>query len=294
MLRARMASLAGNLIRLARPHDWAKAAFVLLPVPFALRAGSSLSIGTFALGIAAFCAISSGVYVLNDLRDVEADRAHPRKRRRPIASGAVSPRVAGVYGVALLAAGLALAAATGHPRVVAYLVVYIAINAFYTLAGKQIPILDVFLIASGFVLRVLVGCALVDAPPSNWLLTCSLWVALFLGFAKRRSDFARGSGAEAAPARIGYTASFLDQAMGIAAGVTLVSYALYSQEAAVFVKGRELAGMPFVAFGLLHYLRLAHGDQVRVGPVEMAWESRALQLCSLGWLAATLWSLGAF
>ena len=293
MLPARMPRLA-DLVRLARPHDWAKSVFVLLPVPFAIRAGASLALGTLALGVAAFCLVASGVYVLNDLRDVEADRAHPRKRQRPIASGAVPPRVALVYGLALLAAGLALAAATRHPTVLAYLFVYMTINAFYTLAGKRIPVLDVFLIASGFVLRVLVGCALLDAPPSNWLLTCSLWVALFLGFAKRRADFARGSGAEAGPVRIGYTASFLDQAMSIAAGVTLVSYALYSQEASVFVKGRELAGMPFVAFGLLHYLRLAHGDLVRVGPVEMAWSSRALQLCSLGWLLATLWSLGAF
>ena len=87
---------------------------------------------------------------------------------------------------------------------------------------------------------------------------------------------------------------FLDQAMGVATAVTLVSYALYSQEAAVFVKGRELAGMPFVAFGLLYYLRLAHVDAVRVGPVEMAWSSRPLQLCALGWLVATSWSLGAF
>ncbi len=293
MLAARMPRLA-DLIRLARPYDWAKSVFVLLPVPFALRAGASLSIGIFAVGVAAFSLVASGVYVLNDLRDVEADRAHPKKRLRPIASGAVPPRAAGVWGAVLLAGGLALGVATGRRAVVAYLLVYVAINAYYTLAGKRIPILDVFLIAAGFVLRVLVGCALVDAAPSNWLLICSLWLALFLGFAKRRSDFARGSGAEAGPVRIGYTASFLDQAMGVAAGVTLVSYAIYSQEAAVFVKGRELAGMPFVAFGLLHYLRLAHADLVRVGPVEMAWSSRALQVCSLAWLVATLWSLGAF
>jgi 4-hydroxybenzoate polyprenyltransferase len=292
MLPGRMPRLA-DLIRLARPHDWAKSVFVLLPVPFALRAGASLSLGTFALGVAAFSLVASSVYVLNDLRDVEADRAHPKKRRRPIASGAVPPGAAAVWGLVLLAGALALGVATGRRAVVAYLVVYVAINAFYTLAGKRIPILDVFLIAAGFVLRVLVGCALVDAAPSNWLLTCSLWLALFLGFAKRRSDFARGSGAEAGPVRIGYTAAFLDQAMGIAAGVTLVSYAIYSQEAAVFVKGRELAGMPFVAFGLLHYLRLAHSDLVRVSPVEMAWSSRALQVCSLAWLVATLWSLGA-
>jgi 4-hydroxybenzoate polyprenyltransferase len=187
-----------------------------------------------------------------------------------------------------------LAFATGHRSVPVYMAVYVAGNALYTFVGKHVPILDVFLLGSFYVLRVLVGCALVDAAPSNWLLTCSLWVALFLGFAKRRADFARGSGAEAQPARIGYTASFLDQAMGIAAGITLVSYALYSQEAQVFANGRELAGMPFVAFGLLHYLRLAHMDQVRVGPAEVAWSSRTIQICAIGWLVATLWSLGAF
>lgn len=289
-----MPSLVADLVRLARPRDWAKSVFVLLPLPFALRAGAQLSLRDFALGVAAFCVTASGVYVWNDLRDADADRAHPRKRTRPIASGAVSAAAAAAWGSSLLVAGLVLAAATGHGAVLACLVAYVAINAFYTLYGKLIPILDVFLLGSFYVLRVLVGCALVDARPSNWLLTCSLWVALFLAFAKRRADFARGSGAEVQPLRIGYTAPFLDQAMSIAAGITLVSYALYSQEATVFREGRELAGMPFVAFGLLHYLRLAHLDLVRVGPVEMAWRSRALQLCSLGWLAATLWSLGAF
>jgi len=282
------------LIRLARPRDWAKAVFVLLPVPFAWRAGATFSVRDLAIGVLAFCLTASAVYVMNDLRDAEADRAHPRKRKRPIAAGAVPARVAAPFGLALLALGFALAFSTGHARVVAYLAVYVATNVVYSLGAKQVPILDVFLLASGFVLRVLTGCALVDAPPSNWLLTCSLWVALFLGFAKRRADFARGMGAEDQPTRIGYSAGFLDQAMSIAASVTLMSYALYSQEAAVFVRGRELAGMPFVAFGLLHYLRLAYMDLVRVSPVEMAWHSHAIQLCSLGWLAATLWSLGVF
>jgi 4-hydroxybenzoate polyprenyltransferase len=289
-----MSGRLSDLIQLARPRDWAKSVFVLLPLPFALRAGATLDPLALALGVAAFCLTASAVYVGNDVRDADADRAHPRKKRRPIASGAVPPRVAIPYGVALLLSGMALGFASGHPAVPVYLAIYVLANVVYTFVGKHVPILDVFLLASGFVLRVLVGCALVDARPSNWLLTVSLWVALFLGFAKRRADFARGAGAEEQPRRIGYTASFLDQAMSIAAGVTLVSYALYSQEAAVFVEGRELAGMPFVAFGLLHYLRLAHIDEVRVGPVEMAWQSRALQLCALAWMVATSWSLGAF
>ena len=281
-----------ELIRLARPRDWAKAVFIALPLPFALRAGAKIDPIGLAVGVAAFCITASGVYVLNDLRDAEADRAHPQKRQRPIASGAVPPRVALPYGIGLLAAGLALGVASGHRAVGGLLLVYVALNALYTLGGKEVPLLDVFLLAAGFLLRVLVGCALVDAPPSTWLLICSFWVALFLSFAKRRADLARGKGAEERPARLGYSASFLDQAMGIAVGITLLSYSLYSQEAKVFLPGRELAGLPFVAFGLLHYLRLANLNQVLVSPVEMAYGSRTLQVCGLGWLIATAWSLG--
>ena len=280
------------LVRLARPRDWAKAVFILLPVPFALRAGSTLEPVGFALGVAAFCLVSSGVYVVNDLRDAEADRADPHKCRRPIASGAVPPRVALPYGLALLAAGFALGFASGHRSVVTLLAIYVALNGIYSFGGKDVALLDVFLLASGFLLRVLVGCALTDAVPSTWLLLCSFWVALFLAFGKRRSDFARGSGAEERPTRLGYSATFLDQVMGISAGIALLSYSLYSQEAKVFIPGRELAGVPFIAFGLLHYLRLAHLNLVAVSPVEMAWGSRTLQVCALGWLLATAWSLG--
>ena len=286
-------SMVKALVRLARPRDWAKSVFIVLPLPFALRAGATIEPVGFALGVVAFCITASGVYALNDLRDAESDRAHPQKRHRPIASGAVPPKVALPYGVALLVAGLALGFASGHRAVGDLLLVYVALNAVYTLGGKNVPLLDVFLLAAGFLLRVLVGCALVDAPPSTWLLICSFWVALFLSFAKRRADLARGKGAEERPARLGYNAGFLDQAMGISVGITLLSYSLYSQEAKVFLPGRELAGLPFVAFGLLHYLRLASLNQVIVSPVEMAYGSRTLQVCALGWLLATAWSLGA-
>ncbi len=281
-------------VRLARPRDWAKSVFVLLPVPFAVRAGARLEPIELGLGVLAFCLTSSAVYVFNDLRDVEADRAHPQKRQRPIASGAISPTGAGLYAAGLLAAGIALGWASGHPTVVLLLALYVGLNLIYSLGAKHQPLVDVFLLASGFLLRVLAGCALMGVPPSNWLLTCTLWVALFLAFAKRRADLSRGMGAAQRPALKGYSLNFLDHAMSLSAGICLLSYGLYSQDAGIFVPGRELAGMPFVAFGLLHYLRLAQVDQIEVSPVEMAYGSRALQICSLGWLAATAWSLGWF
>lgn len=284
-----------DLVRLARPRDWAKAVFILLPVPFAVRGGEAeLSPLAFAAGVAGFCLASSGLYALNDVRDAEADRAHPAKRHRPVASGAVPVRVALAWGAALVAAGLGLAAASGRPAVVALVAVYLALNAVYTLGAKEVALVDVFLLASGFLLRVLVGCALVGAPPSNWLLLCSVWVALFLGFGKRRADLTRGMGAEARSVRLGYTEGFLDHAMGIAAGIALLSYSLYSQESHAFAAGRELAGLPFAAFGMLHVLRIAHQGELRDAPVELAWRSRTLQVCTLGWALATAWSLGLF
>ncbi|MEB2345619.1 MAG: UbiA prenyltransferase family protein [Deltaproteobacteria bacterium] len=287
--------MLAKLVRLARPRDWAKAVFILLPVPFALRAGEGrLDPLVLALGIAAFCLTSSGVYALNDVRDAPDDRTHPTKRARPVASGEVSARAAIAWGVALLVAGLSLGLATGRAAAVALLLAYLAINAAYTLGAKGIPLLDVFLLASGFLLRVAFGCALVGAPPSSWLLLCTAWIALFLGFGKRRADLTCGAAAARRSQRLGYTGGFLDHAMGIAASLAMLSYALYGHEAGAFVAGRELAGLPFVAFGFLHVLRIAHLDELRDAPVELAWRSRILQLCGAGWVVATAWSLGLF
>lgn len=284
-----------HLVRLARPRDWAKAVFILLPVPFALRAGQGeLDVVSFATGTLGFCLASSAVYALNDVRDADADRRHPTKRTRPVASGAVPERVALVWGAGLAVLGLLLAAATGRPAVPALVVVYLAVNACYSLGAKNQPLLDVFLLASGFLIRVLVGCALVGAPPSSWLLLCTFWIALFLAFGKRRADLVRGTGADDRPKRLGYTEGFLDHAMGIAAGIAMLAYSLYGHEAGAFVPGRELAGLPFVAFGFLHLLRLAHQGELRDAPVELAFRSRTLQACGAGWALATAWSVGLF
>lgn len=282
-----------HLVRLARPRDWAKSVFILLPVPFALRAGQGqLDPLLFATGVLGFCLASSGVYAFNDVRDAASDRLHPTKRRRPVAAGAVPERIALAWGAGLVLAGLALSAATGRAAELALVVVYLVLNAVYTLGGKNVPLVDVFLLASGFLIRVLVGCALIGAPPSSWLLLCTVWIALFLAFGKRRADLTRGIGAEDRPKRLGYTAGFLDHAMGIAAGIAMLAYSLYGHETGAFVPGRELASLPFVAFGFLHVLRVAHLDELRDAPVELAFRSRALQVCGAGWVAATAWSLG--
>jgi len=289
--------LAG-LFRLARPADWIKNVFVLIPVPFAVAADSQFKPLPFALGLLGFCLLNSAVYTLNDLFDVEADRLHPRKRNRPIAGGQVSIRAASVQiGVLfLLGMGLCVAAclAVGTVDAAVLFVVYAAVNVVYSLGAKHIAVLDVFLLSSGFVIRVLLGCALVTAPASPWLLLCTSSLAFFLGFTKRRADLTAGLDDHHRPSLRGYSKAFLDQAITICAGVALLAYALYciENESRVLIDSRKLASMPFVAYGILNYLRLANTENAGGSPVEIAYSSRSSQLCAVGWIVAVIWSLG--
>lgn len=291
---SRRDSLLAQLVRLARPHHWIKNGFIALPVPFAVAAGSHLDPGVFAAGLLGFCLLASAVYVFNDLRDAEADRLNPRKRARPLASGAV-PTSAALAELAFLAvAGGTLLASTGLPLVWGLAAVYAGVNVAYSLGAKHVPLLDVFILGAGFLLRVLLGCALVRAVPSNWLLLCSSALALFLAFAKRRGDLTDGMGPDHRPSLAGYSIAYLDAAMGICAGIALLTYALYCVDSRVFVRGRELASVVFVAFFILDYLRRAYTRNAGASPVEMVLRSRTLQLCGVGWTLAIAWSLGLF
>jgi len=287
-LRVRLAPL----LRLLRPHHWIKGVFIVLPVPFAVAAGAELHPLDFAAGLLGFSLLASAVYVLNDLRDLEADRRSPRKRHRPLAAGAVTPTAAWGAGLSCLAGAAALAASTGLPSLWALFATYLGLNAAYSLGAKHVPLVDVFLLASGFVIRVLVGCALLQAPPSSWLLLCSSALALFLAFAKRRGDLLEGVGPDHRPALAGYSVPYLDACMGLCAGLALVGYALYCAEANVLAPGREMASVPFVAFGLLDYLRLAYLRGDGASPVELALTQRSLQAAGVLWGVAVVWSLG--
>ncbi len=285
-------SLPAGLFRLARPSDWVKNVFVLIPVPFALADQGHFELVPFVLGLFGFCLINSAVYTLNDLFDAEADRLHPRKRNRPIASGQISTVAAAAQIAVLTLAGMGLSLATGRPQVTVLFLIYAAVNIFYSLGAKRVALLDVFLLSSGFVIRVLLGCALVEAAPSAWLLLCTSSLAFFLGFTKRRADLAAGLDSSHRPSLRGYNMAFVDQAITICAGVALLSYALYSIESEMFREGCEMASMPFVAYGILNYLRLASTENAGGSPVEIAYSSRSSQLCAVGWIAAIVWSLG--
>jgi 4-hydroxybenzoate polyprenyltransferase len=290
------------LLRLSRPWHWVKNIFVLLPLPFALAAQiqhGQLGQGQlvpelvpFLVGLLGFCLTNSAVYALNDVVDAEADRLHSGKKNRPVACGDVTALLALIWGVLLLAGGVILSWVAAKPHALTITFLYVALNLAYSLGAKHVTLLDVFMVSAGFVLRVLLGCFLLNVPPSNWLLLCSSSLALFLGCAKRRADLAAGLRPEHRPSLAGYDFSFLNQMLGITATVTLMAYCLYSLDSPVFVKERQLASVPFVAYGILHYLRVALILGAGASPVAMFYKSRTLQVCGLCWFVAVSWSVG--
>ena len=280
-----------DLIALCRPKHWLKNAFVFMPVPFAVAAGAHLDPGVFALGLFAFCLAASAVYAFNDARDAERDRLHVRKRHRPVAAGRISQAAAFLLSGVLALVSLAMAYSAAGDGAAMFIVIYFAINVVYSIGGRDVPLLDVFLLSAGFVLRVLFGCALLAVVASNWLLLCSSALALFLSLAKRRSDLVKGADATYRPSLSGYTASYLEQAMSIMAGMCIIAYALYLRDARVFVPGREFASLPFVVFGVLDYLRVAHVRDEGDNPVDLLVRAPSMWLAALGWAVATLWGL---
>ncbi|MFB3066900.1 MAG: UbiA prenyltransferase family protein [Planctomycetota bacterium] len=279
------------MIRLARPSQWLKSAFIFMPVPFAYADGAQIDWVGFLTGALGFSLVSSSIYVMNDLLDAPRDRLHPTKRERPIASGRITRAVAIPYGVLLLAAGTALVWSVHKPGAVFLLAIYLATSAFYCIDGKNLPLVDVFLLSAGFLLRVLFGTALIPAPASSWLLLCASTLALFLAFTKRRSDLVAGVGQEHRPSLAGYNMTFLNQAMGFSAGIALFSYALYSMSPGAFIPGREFASLPFAAFGILEFLRRAYVHGEGGSAAEVIWTSPPMLIAALGWVLAVLWSL---
>jgi 4-hydroxybenzoate polyprenyltransferase len=238
--------------------------------------------------------VSSAVYVFNDLRDREADRQHPRKRSRPLASGAVSPTSAGVFAAVLGVLGLALGASVSHAAT-AILAAYVALNVGYSLGLKHVPILDVFLIAGGFMLRILAGTTGVGIPPSQWLLLCGLMLTVFLGLAKRRAELAalEEGGGSHRPVLDEYTPASLDAMMSISAAGVIVTYSLYTvSPETVRLHGTDqlILTLPFVLYGIFRYVQRLH----RGGGGDPAWElihDPHLIAAGCGWLATTLWLL---
>jgi len=266
-----------------RPLHWIKNVFVLAPLVFAQRLGDADAVLRALAAFALFCLVSSVVYLVNDLADREQDRLHRRKRKRPIAAGELAPGFASVLAVVFAATGLAGALALGK-GFAGILAAYLALNLLYSLGLKNVVILDVMVVASGFLLRAWGGAAAVTVGMSNWLILCTGLIALFLGFVKRRQELDGLEDREAAqrPILEEYSLEFLDQMIGVVTASTVLSYAFYVFSPEVAEKlGTPYMGLtlPFVLYGIFRYLYLVHrrgegesptGLVVRDGPLRTA------------------------
>lgn len=281
------------LVRSLRPAQWTKNLFVLAPLVFGKELDDPAAIARAAAAFGAFCAASSAAYLINDLRDREEDRRHPLKRRRPIASGALPVPAAVGAAVVLLVLAAALAAPLGS-GVLALVAGYTVLNVLYSVALKHVVILDVMVVAVGFVLRVLVGGLAVRVEVSSWLLLCTIFLALFLAFSKRRHEIVLLTEAAPGQRRVldHYSPAFLDQMINVVTASAVVCYALYaiSPETAGRFDSRWLVyTVPLVLFGIFRYLYLIYQSPEERNPTEAILTDPPFLINLALWGLAVVW-----
>jgi len=277
-----------DLVRLARPRQWTKNAVCFAALVFAGRLGDPTAVGPAVLIFVTFCLTSSTVYIINDLFDRAEDRAHPVKAGRALAAGRVAVGAALVE-MALLAAGAIALSVFLVPRARAVLAAYLLLNLGYSAGLKRVAILDVMLIALGFVLRVQAGIEAIRARQSAWIILTMFFMALFLGFAKRRGELgvSPGSAARAHRALLGvYSVAFLDVVLAVSATTALVCYALY----AVTVQPNEafLVTVLPVVFGIVRYMMLVLVRERQEDPDELLTRDGPLVVAILIWAALSI------
>lgn len=279
------------LLKTMRPRQWTKNAFVFGALVFDRQLFIPLSFARTLAGFLLFCLASGAVYILNDLADLEKDRQHPEKRHRPLPSGQLPPRLALFAALFLLAATFTLSAGLSL-AFLGVLVTYVLLMLFYSKWLKHIPILDVFTIAAGFVLRVHAGVTLIPVERfSPWLYVVTTLLALYLGFGKRRAELAMLAENAGAHRRVldGYTLRLLDQYILIVSGTTIIAYSLYTFSAPNLPANHTMMlTIPFVLYGIFRYLYLIEVEHEGGAPEEILLSDRPLQLAIFLWILAVL------
>lgn len=281
-----------NYIRLLRPLQWLKNVFVFAPIFFSNNLLKSEFFWPTLVMFASFCLISSSIYCFNDLKDVEADRQHPKKCKRPIASGKVS--VMGGYTMMILCtigalALIPLANSENTPYLYMIVIGYWLMNIAYCLKLKQFAILDVSIIAIGFVMRVLIGGVVTDIWISHWLVMMTFLVTLFLAFTKRNDDYRiyEQTGTKPRVSITGYNKTFINEATAIIASVTLVCYIMYTMSPEVIHRlGTRYVYLTsgWVLAGLLRYLQNMIVFGLSGSPTKSLVKDHFVQFCILGWI----------
>lgn len=281
------------MVRLLRLRQWTKNVFVCAGLLFGAQLHDPRLLLKAALAFAAFGLMGSSVYVFNDYCDRESDKSHPAKRARPLASGAVTPSQA------FMAAGICLVlsfatASLADVRVLFIVTTYLLINVAYGLRLKHQPVIDVFCISSGFMLRILAGTWGIGIPPSGWLILTGMFITLFLGFGKRRAERSDASGIERRPVLATYSRELLDTFLSITATGTVLSYGLYTLDPRTIDlhhTDKLILTLPFVLFGLFRYLYLLHSSDTGENPSRELLTDPQIVLCGCSYTACVLWLL---
>jgi 4-hydroxybenzoate polyprenyltransferase len=269
-----------------RPRQWSKNLLLFAGILFAGELGDAARWVEACTIFTAYCAASSAAYLVNDVRDAPSDRLHPLKRERPIARGELSSRAALGLSAALVVGAFALALGIGVVAAL-LLALFLALQAAYTFALKDVVIVDVMAIAGLFVIRAAAGAEAVDVRISPWLLLCTALLALFLALAKRRGELVLSDG-EAMPGRkvlSGYSLPLVDQLITVVAAATVGAYSVYTLESVQ--PAAMIATIPFVVFGLFRYLLLIHRDDLGEEPEQILLSDRPILA------AVALWALTA-
>ena len=277
--------LGRGLIRLMRPKQWVKNGFVLAPLVFAGQFLNADAVGQALIAVALFCLASSATYIINDIQDVERDRKHPKKSiSRPIASGAV-PVSTALFLLGLLYAVL-MTAWFLWPTVVAVIIAYSLLNVAYTFFLKQQPVLDIFTIAIGFVLRVYAGAVALSVPVSSWMFITTLCLALYLAAVKRRQELSQ-SGTDARQVLQKYSVSLVDRYAEMSATGALLFYSMFVMSA----RPELVITVPLVLFGLYRYWYVVEALDGGESPTDALFSDVQLLLAVLLWVAACVWAI---
>ena len=279
-----LAQITG-LLRLVRPKQWVKNGFVLAPLIFTGAFTNRHSVYLALMATVLFCIASAATYIVNDLRDVERDRRHPKKSKtRPLASGLVSPFSAVVLLVILYA--FLVCGWWIEPRVILVIAGYLALNLAYTFVLKHQPVIDIFSIAVGFVLRVFAGAVALDVPVSGWMFVTTLCLALYLAAVKRGQELSQ-SGTEGRKVLEKYSKPLVDRYAEMSATCALVFYSMFVMSS----RPQLVITVPVVLFGLFRYWYVVDVLDGGESPTDALLSDWPLLLTVIGWVAACLWAL---
>jgi len=284
-------AMLGAIAVSMRPRQWVKNFFVFAGLVFSQRLFTGAA-WTAVAAFAIFCALSGAIYLLNDVADRERDRLDPRKRVRPIAAGQLPVGVAVAAAAALIVAGLVSSAWLPRPFLItalAYVVLLVAYSAWL----KHVVIVDVIVVAGGFVLRAVAGAVVIEVEMSGWLVICTILSALFLALGKRRYEYLvlEGDAALHRPILAEYSPALLDQMIAVVTASTVTTYALYTMSPETVAKFHTHllpATLPFVLYGIFRYLYLLYRRQLGGNPSELLVSDRALLINTIGWICAVL------